>query len=77
VRDFVMYAIPGLTYALQNSIVYYAITILGPPTFQVMSNFKIVTTAILWRLILSRKLTIIQWLAVVNHDTKTEEKKKI
>mmetsp|Transcript_7916 Transcript_7916/g.19414 ORF Transcript_7916/g.19414 Transcript_7916/m.19414 type:complete len:281 (+) Transcript_7916:365-1207(+) len=61
-----MYSVPGLTYALQNSIVFTAIAMLGPPTFQVFSNFKIVTTAILYRLILpNRGLTIIQWLAVV------------
>ncbi|GAB5357113.1 hypothetical protein AAMO2058_000346600 [Amorphochlora amoebiformis] len=65
VKNFLMYSVPGLTYAFQNSIVYSAIAILGPPTFQVFSNFKIVTTAILHRMILKRSLTIIQWLAVV------------
>mmetsp|Transcript_4593 Transcript_4593/g.8363 ORF Transcript_4593/g.8363 Transcript_4593/m.8363 type:complete len:365 (+) Transcript_4593:41-1135(+) len=64
-KDFLMYAVPGLTYAMQNSIVFSAIAILGPPTFQVFSNFKIVTTAILYRIILGRDLTVIQWLAVV------------
>jgi len=64
-KNFLMYMIPGLIYACQNSIVFTAIAILGPPTFQVFSNFKIVTTAILHRIILpNRGLTIIQWLAV-------------
>uniref|UniRef100_A0A7S4DUS5 Sugar phosphate transporter domain-containing protein n=1 Tax=Lotharella globosa TaxID=91324 RepID=A0A7S4DUS5_9EUKA len=66
IKEFLMYSVPGLTYALQNSIVYFAIAILGPPTFQVFSNLKIITTAVLFRFILpNRGLTIIQWLAVV------------
>jgi len=66
VKDFLLYSIPGLIYACQNSLVYTAIAILGPPTFQVFSNFKIVTTAVLYRLILpNRGLTVIQWLAVL------------
>mmetsp|Transcript_15765 Transcript_15765/g.38876 ORF Transcript_15765/g.38876 Transcript_15765/m.38876 type:complete len:378 (-) Transcript_15765:448-1581(-) len=63
--NFILYMVPGLTYAIQNSISYYAIALLGPPTYQVMGNFKIVITVILFRMILHRKLTIIQWLAVV------------
>ncbi len=65
VRNFAMFAIPGMTYALQNSFVYIAITLLGPPTFQVFSNFKIITTAILFSWVLKRRLTVIQWLSVV------------
>uniref|UniRef100_A0A7S2TLR9 UDP-galactose transporter n=2 Tax=Lotharella oceanica TaxID=641309 RepID=A0A7S2TLR9_9EUKA len=61
---FCMFSIPGLIYALQNTLVFYALVFLEAPTFQVFASLKIVTTAILFRVALRRILTVVQWVAL-------------
>eukprot|EP01052_Picozoa_sp_SAG31_P060215 SAG31_NODE_19415_length_603_cov_0.587302_1_plen_72_part_10 len=34
-RRFFLFALPGLSYAIQNNMVYFALVYLDPPTFQV------------------------------------------
>ena len=57
--------IPSGLYTLQNNIQYYAATHLDPPTYQVLSQMKLITTAILSVVILNKKLTMLQWAAIV------------
>ncbi|GAB5357859.1 hypothetical protein AAMO2058_000410900 [Amorphochlora amoebiformis] len=63
-RTFALYSVPGLIYAVQNSLIFYALLYLEAPTFQVFASLKIVTTAILFRLILRKILTYVQWVAL-------------
>jgi len=49
----------------QNNIWFVALLYLDPPTFQVLSNFKILSTALLMRLVLGRSMTSLQWVALV------------
>jgi len=59
-----LFAIPGMIYAIQNCLIFYALVYLEAPTFQVFASVKIVTTALLFRLILQRVLTTVQWVAL-------------
>jgi len=65
VQSVLYFSVPGLIYAIQNSLVFYALCFLEPPTFQVFASLKIITTAILFRVILIKVLTIVQWAALV------------
>lgn len=59
-----LYAVPALCYAAQNLIVFYALLYIDPPTFQLFTQLKIVTTAIVFVVIQRRHLSQWQWLAV-------------
>jgi len=62
---FSLFAVPGAIYAIQNSLIFYALVYLEAPTFQVVASLKIVTTAILFRIILRKVLTTVQWIALL------------
>jgi len=59
-----LYIIPALLYAIQNLIVFRALVYLAPPTFELFSNLKIVTTAIVFRFAMNQQLNQVQWAAV-------------
>ena len=44
------YALPSLCYLVQNNLVFVALHYLEPPVFQLMSNLKILSTALLFRI---------------------------
>ena len=46
---FLRYPIPSLIYVLLNNIHFAALLFLDAPSFHLLSNLKIVTTAILFR----------------------------
>jgi UDP-galactose transporter len=60
-----MYCVPALCYAAQNSIVFYALLYISPPMFQLFTQLKIVSTAVAFRVWQQRPLTGIQWCAIV------------
>lgn len=64
-RVALLYAVPAALYAVQNNIVFYALLFVDPPTFELFSNLKIVTTAVAARIVMHRRLTSVQWVAVV------------
>jgi cytochrome c biogenesis factor len=43
------YIVPAFAYAVQNSIVFYALLYISPPMFQLFTQLKIVTTAVAYR----------------------------
>mmetsp|Transcript_33222 Transcript_33222/g.80675 ORF Transcript_33222/g.80675 Transcript_33222/m.80675 type:complete len:586 (-) Transcript_33222:129-1886(-) len=65
VITFTLFSIPGLIYAIQNTLVFYALVYLEAPTFQVVASLKIVTTAVLFRIVLQKILTTVQWIALL------------
>ena len=63
--DWLKLTIPSLLYTLQNSLQYFSMSQLSAPVFQVLYQMKIVTTAIFSVVILSRRITGLQWLSIV------------
>ncbi|CAF0923111.1 unnamed protein product [Adineta ricciae] len=63
-RPSLPYAIPGVLYFINNNLAVYIQLQMDPASYQILSNFKIVTTAILYRLIIKQKLTRKQWFAI-------------
>ncbi|VAI90013.1 unnamed protein product [Triticum turgidum subsp. durum] len=44
---------------------FTTLTYVDPSTYQILGNLKIVTTGILFRLVLRRKLSNLQWMAII------------
>ena len=64
-RHSLPYSIPGLLYFINNNLAVHIQLQMDPASYQILSNFKIATTAILYRLIIKQKLSRKKWLAVV------------
>jgi len=64
-RGFPNYILPAFCYFVSNNCAFHIVEILGPSTFQITSNLKVLTTGIFMNLFLSRKLTWLQWKALV------------
>ena len=58
------YSIPGLLYFVNNNLAVHMQLQMDPASYQILSNFKIVTTALLYRLIIKQKLSRQQWCAI-------------
>ncbi|CAL8081099.1 unnamed protein product [Calicophoron daubneyi] len=58
------FSVPAITYALNNNLGILIQLEMDPATYQVLGNFKILSTAILFRLIIKRHLTTLQWFAL-------------
>ncbi|XP_078393372.1 UDP-galactose translocator, partial [Cetorhinus maximus] len=63
--DMLKMAVPSLIYTLQNNLQYVAISNLPVATFQVMYQFKILTTALFSVLMLQKSLSRLQWASLV------------
>lgn len=62
----VQYAIPAIIYLFNNNIVFIILYFVDPATFQILSNMKIITTALLFRLcILKKPLSTTKWVALL------------
>ncbi|KAK6947890.1 Nucleotide-sugar transporter [Dillenia turbinata] len=60
-----LFPIPSIIYLIHNNVQFATLTYLDTSTYQIMGNLKIVTTAILFRLFLRKKLSTLQWMAIV------------
>ncbi|KAJ6703493.1 UDP-GALACTOSE TRANSLOCATOR [Salix viminalis] len=60
-----LYVIPSIIYLIHNNVQFATLTYVDTSTYQIMGNLKIVTTAILFRLFLRRRLSNLQWMAIV------------
>ncbi|KAF5938466.1 hypothetical protein HYC85_022725 [Camellia sinensis] len=60
-----LYPIPSTIYLIHNNVQFATLTYVDTSTYQIMGNLKIVTTGILFRLFLQRKLSYLQWMAIV------------
>jgi len=63
--SFASYSVPALCYFVSNNCMFYIIRELGPTTFQVTNNLKILSTALLMRAVLSRRMTWLQIKALI------------
>jgi len=58
-------AVPSLIYTIQNNLLYFALSHLDTPTFQVGYQVKILTTALFSVTMLGKSLSKIQWISLV------------
>ncbi|KAK7137580.1 hypothetical protein R3I94_013283 [Phoxinus phoxinus] len=58
------YAVPAVLYAFNNNLVVFMQAYMDPSSFQVLSNLKIVSTALLYTSCLGKRLRRGQWLAL-------------
>ena len=59
------FALPAVLFAVQNNLVYVAMQALDPPTFQLWACFKLIPVGVLSSLVLERRLTRVQWIALL------------
>ena len=62
--DLARAAVPALLYCGQNNAAFAALRYLTPPLYQLLSNLKIVATAVLSSVILNRTFSRLQWTGV-------------
>lgn len=60
-----LFALPAAVYALQNNLLLVAARALDPPTFLVLSQFKILTTAAFSVALMGRRLHRVRWCALL------------
>jgi len=60
-----LYVIPCLIYAIQNNIVFIALSMIDAALYQVLANLKIITTGLFSVFILSKSLHRLQWMSLI------------
>ncbi|CAF3497035.1 unnamed protein product, partial [Rotaria sp. Silwood2] len=64
-KQSILYSIPAILYFLNNNLAVHIQIHMDPTSYQILSNFKIFTTAILYRLIMKKRLINQQWFALI------------
>ncbi|KAG6552204.1 hypothetical protein Mapa_006052 [Marchantia paleacea] len=64
-RSIRLFPIPSIIYVVHNNIQFATLTYVDTSTYQILGNLKIVTTAILFRTFLKKRLSKLQWIAIV------------
>ena len=59
------FAVPGILYAISNTMTNIVVEQVGSTNYQLLNNMKIPVMAIVYRVVLSRSLKMYQWLALV------------
>jgi hypothetical protein len=63
-RQSLPYSIPSLLYFINNNLAVHMQLHMDPASYQIFSTFKILTTAIIYRLVIKQKLKRQQWFAL-------------
>ncbi|XP_067687155.1 UDP-galactose translocator-like [Haliotis asinina] len=64
-QEWARVAVPATLYAIQNNLVFFALSNLNSVVFQVTYQLKILTTALFSVLILRKTLSVTQWLSLM------------
>lgn len=64
-KEVVSFSLPALLYTLNNSLVFSIISFVRPVTFQIIGSTKMIFTAILFRLVMQRILSVTHYAAMV------------
>ena len=85
-RSLLYISVPGILYAIQNNLLFYALSNMEAVFFSLLSQFKIVTTAFFSVLLLDRKLSNVQWFSLllllsgicfVQYDSSTQPEERL
>ncbi|XP_047079202.1 CMP-sialic acid transporter 2-like [Lolium rigidum] len=60
-----VYPIPAALYMVKNLLQYYIFAYVDAPAYQILKNLNIISTGVLYRIILKKKLSEIQWAAFI------------
>ncbi|XP_074317567.1 CMP-sialic acid transporter 1-like isoform X2 [Silene latifolia] len=60
-----LFPIPSIIYLIHNNVQFATLTYVDTSTYQIMGNLKIVSTGILFRLFLKKKLSNVQWMGII------------
>ena len=63
-RESVKLVVPAILYLIQNNLLFYALSNLSVPTYQVTNQGKLLTTAIISRIMLKKRIFPMQYLAI-------------
>ena len=65
VVEFFSYATPSFIYFINNNCIFFILQAVDPTTFQLLSQMKTIFTGLLFRVFLKRKLSAVQYLALI------------
>ncbi|KAL3843308.1 hypothetical protein ACJIZ3_000711 [Penstemon smallii] len=60
-----VYPIPAALYLVKNLLQYYIFAYVDAPGYQILKNLNIISTGVLYRIILKKKLSETQWAAFI------------
>uniref|UniRef100_A0A5B6YUP9 Putative CMP-sialic acid transporter 4 n=1 Tax=Davidia involucrata TaxID=16924 RepID=A0A5B6YUP9_DAVIN len=60
-----VFPIPAALYLVKNLLQYYIFAYVDAPGYQILKNLNIISTGVLYRIILKKKLSEIQWAAFI------------
>lgn len=60
-----VFPIPAALYLIKNLLQYYIFAYVDAPGYQILKNLNIISTGVLYRIILKKKLSNIQWAAFI------------
>lgn len=64
-NEVIVYPIPAALYLVKNLLQYYIFAYVDAPSYQILKNLNIISTGVLYHIILKRKLSEIQWAAFI------------
>eukprot|EP00898_Chlorokybus_atmophyticus_P002962 jgi/Chlat1/3667/Chrsp24S03842 len=59
-----VYPIPAFLYLIKNLLQYYIFLYVDAPSYQILKNLNIISTGVLYRLFLQKRLSGVQWSAL-------------
>jgi len=63
-RTWLAFSVPAILYCINNNLCVHVLLFIDPASYQLLVNIKIVTTAVLYRIIIKRPISRIKWVAL-------------